>query len=96
MVGICAERNHCPNLESFGRVNHVHYPLMIANARTIQGDGPFGEVQGLPVTYLMSTNGELIKRFRGRIPVAYAMDILNQHINKSSKQSTSRDQEEIQ
>lgn len=72
VIGVCVEGRSCPRLEDFKRLTHASYELYVADASLVRGDGPYGSIPSVPVTYLMDSKGRQVIRFDGHIPLTYA------------------------
>jgi len=72
VVGVCVEGRRCPHLDELRRLFSPEYDIYLGDAGLLRGDGPFGEVLGLPTTLLIDAEGRLVARFEGEVPVGYA------------------------
>jgi hypothetical protein len=46
---------------------HVPFPIAMADAATLQGQGPFGDVSAVPVTVVLDRSGRVVWRSAGRV-----------------------------
>jgi len=72
VIGACVEGRGCPRLSDFKRLTHAEYELLIGDQSLVRGDGPFGYIPSVPVTYIIDAKGREVIRFDGRIPLTYA------------------------
>ncbi len=52
-------------VDVFGKTLHLSYPLSIADAGTLQGDGPFGAVRIVPTFVVLDRDGREVWRKAG-------------------------------
>jgi hypothetical protein len=43
----------------------INYPVMMADSGTVMG---FGGVYGIPVSFLVNQNGNIVKKYAGYVP----------------------------
>ena len=72
VIGACVEGRGCPRLSDFKRLAHAEYELLTGDQSLVRGDGPFGHIPGVPVTFIIDAKGREVIRFDGRIPLTYA------------------------
>ncbi len=70
VVGVCVEGRGCPHLDELRRLFSPEYDIYLGDERLVRGDGPFGEVLGLPTTLLIDAEGRLVARAQGAVPVS--------------------------
>ncbi|MGD0675270.1 MAG: TlpA disulfide reductase family protein [Polyangiaceae bacterium] len=51
----------------YGKALSIPFPLAMADARTLAGQGPFGDVGGVPVTFVLDREGRIVCRISGRV-----------------------------
>jgi hypothetical protein len=54
-------------VEMYGKALAIPFPVAMADAPTLAGAGPFGDVRGVPVTVLLDRSGRLVWRVAGRV-----------------------------
>jgi hypothetical protein len=54
-------------VELYRRSLHVPFPVAMANAETIQGQGAFGDMSALPVTVILDRASRIVWRSAGRV-----------------------------
>lgn len=72
VVGVCVEGRSCPRLKDFRKLTGARYELLIADQALVRGEGPYGALPSVPVTYLIDAKGRPVIRFDGRLPLSYA------------------------
>jgi hypothetical protein len=51
----------------YGKALSIPFPVAMADAQTLGGAGPFGDVRAVPVTVLLDRGGRLVWRVAGRV-----------------------------
>jgi hypothetical protein len=54
-------------VELYGRSLHLPFPVAMADAETLQGQGPFGDMTAVPVTVILDRAGRIVWRSAGRV-----------------------------
>lgn len=54
-------------VELYKKALAIQFPVAMADARTLTGDGPFGDVSAVPVTVLLDRLGRIVWRADGRV-----------------------------
>ncbi len=54
-------------VELYCKALHVPFPVAMADAATMQGRGPFGDVSAVPVTVVLDRTGRIAWRSAGRV-----------------------------
>ena len=93
VIAVCAEGRGCPRLKEVTRQREFSFKMWVGDLLLARGEGPYGPVLGVPVSYLIDSKGYLIDRFRGRPPLHYVMEILSNLQSSSSTPSTTTPQE---
>jgi hypothetical protein len=54
-------------VEMYRKALAIPFPVAMADAPTLAGAGPFGDVRGVPVTVLLDRSGRVVWRVAGRV-----------------------------
>jgi thiol-disulfide isomerase/thioredoxin len=54
-------------VEMYQKALAIPFPVAMADAETLAGSGPFGDVRGIPVTVLLDRAGRVVWRAGGRV-----------------------------
>ena len=77
LYGVCIEPNGCVRLNDFESAYRPDFTLGIIESSfrpsSLEKTLPFGSVQAVPITYLLTEDGTLIESFVGSIPVQYVI-----------------------
>lgn len=64
--------------QAFGESLSLSYPVAMADQATLQGEGPFGDIDGVPLMVVLDHQGREIARFAGVASVDQIDDALSQ------------------
>ncbi len=65
VVGLSVERGGKKTVQRLIEKTKINYPVMIADNTVIKG---FGGVYGIPTSFLVNSNGTVVKRYTGYVP----------------------------
>ena len=69
VVALSVDQDMNPVLEAFLNQLGVQFPVLIADAKTKHGHGPFGRILAVPTTYVLDAKGRLVDTLVGRAPI---------------------------
>ena len=69
VVAVSIDQDLNPVLEAFLNQLGVQFPVLIADAKTKHGHGPFGRILAVPTTYVLDAEGRLVETLVGRAPI---------------------------
>ena len=72
VIGVCVEGRGCPRLADFKRLTRAEYELFTGDQALVRGEGPYGMLSSVPVTFVIDAKGREVIRFDGQIPLTYA------------------------
>lgn len=64
--------------QAFGESLTLSYPVAMADQATLQGEGPFGDIDGVPVLVVLDHRGREVARFAGVASVDQIDDALSE------------------
>ncbi len=68
LVGVGMDLEGAKVLEPFAYSMELSYPVLLADARIIEGHSAFGPIRALPTTYLMDREGKVLGAWQGVAP----------------------------
>ena len=69
VVAVSMDQKLGPLLDAFVTQLDLQYPVLIADAKTRHGHGPFGRIVAVPTTYVIDSDGRLIDTLVGGAPI---------------------------
>jgi thiol-disulfide isomerase/thioredoxin len=67
VVGISVDREGAPEVEPFVEKYDVSYPIVLDPEQTLAPE--FGAVQGLPTTFIVNAEGQIVRRVLGLVSI---------------------------
>ncbi len=77
IIGICLEKKGCRRLIDFQEINQINYGLWVGDSVQRAGNGPFGKITALPVSYLIDKKGHLQGYYEGMMTTPYLIEEIN-------------------
>lgn len=68
LVGVGMDLEGAKVLEPFAYSMELNYPVLLADARIIEGHSVFGPIRALPTTYLLDREGKVLGAWQGVAP----------------------------
>lgn len=65
VIGLSVDQSKARVVRRFVVKQGINYPVLMADAKTMQS---FGGVYGIPVSFLVNKNGNVVKKYPGYIP----------------------------
>lgn len=82
VIGVDYENTDIKNTKAFVKNQMMNYPVVrLQEGINKRGDTPFGPLKGLPTTYMISPEGEVVAGTTGMV----SEDVLNAFIKKYNK-----------
>lgn len=68
MVGVGMDLEGAKVLEPFAYSMELNYPVLLADARVIEGRSAFGPIRAIPTTFLLDREGKVLGAWQGMAP----------------------------
>ncbi len=76
VLGINYEEPNVTKIEAFADNYFINFPLAFAN--NLEGKTPFGQLVGLPSTYVLDPKGQLVYQRAGPVTESLLEDVINE------------------
>jgi thiol-disulfide isomerase/thioredoxin len=70
------QRNLKPFIESYG----INYPIVLGTIEVVEA---YGNIRGIPTSFIVNQDGEIVNKFTGYVPKSYYTSDIDQLLNSS-------------
>jgi thiol-disulfide isomerase/thioredoxin len=81
IIGISLDQPYTQkNLKPFIESYSINYPIVLGNIEVVEA---YGNIRGIPTSFIVNQNGEIVNRFTGYVPKSYYTNDIDQLLNSS-------------
>jgi thiol-disulfide isomerase/thioredoxin len=81
IIGISLDQPYTQqNLEPFIESYGINYPIVLGNIEVVEA---YGNIRGIPTSFVINREGEIVNKFTGYVPKSYYVTEFNQLLSTS-------------